>query len=93
MPSTKRQRRARHGQNFCELALNRKTLLFAGSDGGLEHCAVVASLIETCRVKSVDPHGCIADVLTRIVSKHPNSQIEELLLWAYVTAQELEVVA
>ncbi|MDN3575151.1 IS66 family transposase, partial [Methylobacterium longum] len=30
------------------LALNRKNALFAGSDGGGEHWAVIASLIETC---------------------------------------------
>ncbi|MDX8480105.1 hypothetical protein RFN28_16710 [Mesorhizobium sp. VK24D] len=30
------------------MALNRKNALFAGSDGGAEHWAVVASLIETC---------------------------------------------
>jgi transposase len=30
------------------IALNRKNALFAGSDGGAEHWAVIASLIETC---------------------------------------------
>jgi hypothetical protein len=30
------------------IALGRKNHLFAGSDGGAEHWAVVASLIETC---------------------------------------------
>ncbi|MER9204195.1 hypothetical protein NKH74_34965, partial [Mesorhizobium sp. M0933] len=29
-------------------ALNRKNALFAGSDGGAEHWATIASLIETC---------------------------------------------
>ena len=28
------------------IALNRKNALFAGSDGGAEHCATIASLIE-----------------------------------------------
>lgn len=32
------------------LALTRKNALFAGSDGGAEHWAVVASLIETCKL-------------------------------------------
>ena len=31
------------------IALNRKNALFAGSDGGGEHWAVIASLIETCK--------------------------------------------
>src|ERR1700751_1096813 len=32
------------------IALNRKNALFAGSDGGGGHWAVVASLIETCKL-------------------------------------------
>src|ERR1700693_3852715 len=33
------------------LALTRKNALFAGSDGGAEHWAVIASLIETCKLR------------------------------------------
>jgi transposase len=33
----------------------RKNALFAGSDGGAEHCAVIASLIKTCKLNDVDP--------------------------------------
>ena len=32
------------------IILNRKNALIAGSDGGAEHCAVIASLIETCKL-------------------------------------------
>jgi len=32
-----------------------KNALFAGSDGGAEHCAFVASVIETCKLNDVDP--------------------------------------
>ncbi|MCF6115108.1 IS66 family transposase [Mesorhizobium muleiense] len=64
------------------IALNRKNALFAGSDGGAEHWAVVASLVETCKLNGVEPLGYLADVLTRIVSGHPNSQINDLLPWA-----------
>ena len=39
------------------IALGRKNHLFAGSDGGGEHWAVIASLIETCKMNGVDPHG------------------------------------
>ena len=35
------------------IALNRKNALFAGSDGGTEHWAVIASLIETCKLCGV----------------------------------------
>jgi transposase len=27
----------------------------SGSDGGAEHCAVIASVIETCKLNAVDP--------------------------------------
>jgi hypothetical protein len=39
------------------IALNRKNALFAGSDGGGEHWAIIASLIETCKLNAVDPHA------------------------------------
>jgi transposase len=38
-----------------------------GSDGGGEHWAVVASLIETCKINGVDPYAYMRDVLTKIV--------------------------
>jgi len=75
------------------IALNRKNALFAGSDGGAEHWAVIASLIETCKLNGVEPLGYLADVLTRIVNDHPNSQIDDLLPWAYIPAPELKAVA
>src|ERR1700682_5206001 len=65
------------------IALNRKNALFAGSDGGAEHWAIIASLIETCKLNGVEPLGYLTDVLTRIVSGHPNSDIDKLLPWAY----------
>ncbi|MFG1240734.1 transposase, partial [Xanthobacter autotrophicus DSM 597] len=37
------------------LALTRKNALFAGSDGGAKHWAVIASLVETCKLNSIDP--------------------------------------
>jgi transposase len=65
------------------IALNRKNALFAGSDGGGEHWAVIASLIETCKLNSVDPQAYLADILTRIVNGHPQARIDELLPWNY----------
>ncbi|CAH2405035.1 hypothetical protein MES5069_450025 [Mesorhizobium escarrei] len=58
--------------------------IFAGSDGGAQHWAVIASLIETCKLSGVEPLGYLADVLTSIVNRHPNSQIDDLLPWAYI---------
>jgi hypothetical protein len=59
---------ARHGQNERAIALNRKNALFAGSDGGGEHWAVVASLIETCKLIGVEPQAYLADVITKLVN-------------------------
>ena len=53
----------------------------------------VASLIETCKLNAVEPLGYLADVLTRIVNGHPNSQIDDLLPWAYIRAPALRAVA
>ena len=66
------------------LALSRKNALFAGSDTGGEHWAVLASLVETCKLNSVEPEGYLADVLTRLVNHHPNSRLDDLLPWSYV---------
>ena len=65
------------------MALNRKNALFAGSDGGAEHWAIIASLIETCKLNHVDPLAYLTDVLARIANGHPNSDIDMLLPWAY----------
>jgi transposase len=81
------------GQNERGMALNRKNALFAGSDGGAEHRAVIASLIETCKLTKVDPHAYLAETITKIVNRHPNSRLDELLPWAYPAATALKEVA
>lgn len=53
------------------LALTRKNALFAGSDRGGQHWAVIASLVETCKLNGVDPQAYFADVIARIVGGHP----------------------
>jgi transposase len=69
------------------IALGRKNHLFAGSDGGGMHWAVIASLIETCKMNDLDPEAYLRDVLTKIVARHPMRRIDELLPFAYLTAQ------
>ncbi len=64
------------------IALTRKNALFAGSDRGAEHWAVVASLIETCKLNTIDPEAYLRDTITRIVHGHPQSRIDDLLPWA-----------
>jgi hypothetical protein len=79
---------ARHGQNERSPALGRKNHLFAGTDGGGEHWAVIASLIETCKMNGVDPQTYLRDVLAKIVARHPMDRIDELLPFAYAPATE-----
>jgi transposase len=75
------------------IALNRKNALFAGSDGGGEHWAVVASLIETCKLNCIYPYAYLADLISKIVNGHPNSRINEFPPGAYPAAQSLRDVA
>jgi hypothetical protein len=75
------------------IALNRKNALFAGSDGGGEHWATIASLIETCKLNAIEPQGYLTDVISRIANGHPNSRIDELLPWFYADTLALKAVA
>jgi len=65
------------------ITLNRKNALFAGSDGGGEHWAILASLIETAKLNSVNPNAYLTDVLERIAQGHPINRLDELLPWNY----------
>ena len=55
------------------LALNRKNGLFAGSDAGGQHWAVLASLVETCKLNAFELQAYLADVLTRLVNHYPTA--------------------
>ena len=77
---------ARHGQNERAIALNRKNALFAGHDLGAENWAVLASLIETCKLHDVNPEAWLADVLTKLVDNWPNNRLAELTPWAWRAA-------
>ncbi len=61
------------------IALNRKNALFAGHQAGAENWAVIASLIETCKLNAIDPQAYLAATLTAIVNGHKQSRIDELL--------------
>jgi len=63
------------------IALSRKNALFAGHDVGAENWAVIASLIETCKMNGVDPHAWLAATLGAIVAGHKQSRINDLLPW------------
>jgi transposase len=66
------------------IALNRKNALFAGHDHGAEGWAMIASLLETCKLNAVDPLAWLTDVLTKLINRWPASRIDELMPWAYV---------
>ena len=66
------------------VALSRKNSLFAGSDEGGENWACLASLIETCKLNSVNPQTYITDTLTRLVNGWPQDRIDELMPWLWV---------
>ncbi len=67
------------------IALNRKNVLFAGSDHGGVHWGVIASLIETCKLNAVDPQTYLADALSHLVQGHPMRRIDDLMPWAYAS--------
>jgi transposase len=65
------------------IALNRKNALFAGHDAGAENWGIIASLIETCKLNSIDPHAYLTATLSAIVNGHKQSRIDDLLPWNY----------
>ena len=65
------------------IALNRKNALFAGSDEGGANWAIIASLIETAKLNSVNPHAWLTDTLTKLVNRWPVARIDDLMPWAY----------
>ncbi len=64
------------------IALNCKNSFFAGHDQGAQNWACLASLLETCKLNSVNPNVWLADVLTKLVNRWPARRIDELMPWA-----------
>src|SRR4051794_32646849 len=67
------------------IALGRKNHLFAGSDGGAERWAVVASLLATAKLNGVEPFAYLKDLLERLSDGHPMSQLDDLLPWNWAS--------
>ena len=65
------------------IALSRKNALFAGHDAGAQNWAMIASLIETCKLNGADPHAWLTATLTAIAQGHKQSDIDALLPWNY----------
>jgi transposase len=64
------------------MALTRKNALFAGD--GAKNWAILASLIETCKLNGIEPQVSLADVLVRLVNPWPNNRLDKLLPWTWV---------
>jgi transposase len=70
------------------IKLGAKNHLFAGSDGGAESWAVIASLIQTAKLNAVEPFAYLRDVLERIVSGQTKAnELSSLLPWAWKASQ------
>ena len=59
------------------VALGRRNWLFAGSDAGGRWASVIYSLIESCKLRGIDPFEYLRDVIERIAT-HPAKKILEL---------------
>jgi transposase len=70
------------------IKLGAKNHLFAGSDGGAESWAVIASLIQTAKLNEIEPFAYLRDVLEQIVSGRTKaSELGSLLPWAWKASQ------
>jgi transposase len=79
--------------NACEralrrIAVGRKNWLFAGSDAGGERAAAIYTVLGTCRLRGVEPHAWLRDVLEKLARGWKQSQIAALL-----PAADLDIAA
>ena len=66
------------------MAARRRLPLFAGSDGGAHHWAIVASLMATAKLNGVEPLAWLTDVLERMVSGRTKAhELARLLPWSW----------
>jgi transposase len=65
------------------IALQRKNALFAGHDAGAQNWAMLASLIETCKLNRIEPHNYLTGILTAILNGHKQKDIDHLLPWNF----------
>lgn len=71
------------------IALTRKNALFAGNETGAENWAMLASLVATCKMSSVNPVDYIANTLGAILDGHPKSRIKDLMPWHFSQTSSL----
>ena len=64
-------------------AITRKNSLFAGSAGGGQTWAAIATMLQTCKMNGVDPNAWAQQTLERIANRWPNKEIEALMPWNF----------
>ena len=69
------------------IAVGRRNWTFCGSDTGGVRAAAIYTLIETCKLNSVNPQAWLTDVLSKLVNNWPNSRLDDLMPWAWNTAK------
>lgn len=67
-------------------AIGKKNWLFMGEAGAGQRGAIIYTLVETCRKRSIDPYAYLRDVLTRLPTLK-NIQLPEVTPEAWAKAQ------
>ena len=76
------------------MAQGRRSSLFAGSDGGAQAWAILASLLPTARLNGLDPYTWLNDVLTHIVTGQvKNNELGCMLAWNWAPSGQNECMA
>jgi transposase len=83
-----RDGRAEIDSNIVERAIRpqtitRKNALFAGSAGGGQTWATIATLLQTAKMNDVDPLAWLTQTLERLARGWPISQIDQLMPWHF----------
>jgi hypothetical protein len=68
-------------------AIGKKNWLFIGEAGAGQRGAIIYTLIESCRKRSVDPYAYLKDILTRLPTLK-NTQIAEITPGAWAKARK-----
>lgn len=63
------------------------TLFKLRACGGMNptrHWAVIATLIENCKLCGINPHTWLTDILTKLANGHHTNRVDELMPWTAV---------
>ena len=55
------------------VTITRKNSLFAGSDAGARHWAIANTLIQSCKLNSVEPLAYLTDIMQRMSQAAPRA--------------------